>query len=130
MKKYIFTENQIKKIIDSQVNEQYGYDGSEGDVEFFQRALNKYFKVKNIRAIWDGFNFKINPKGSLIQIAVDGAWGDKSSSALAIFQERERLKNIDGIVGCESVTKLHDLGYLSYDIGTGLLNFLGLPPCH
>lgn len=130
MKKYIFTENQIKKIIDSQVNEQYGYDGSEGDVEFFQRALNKYFKAKNIRAIWDGFNFKINPKGSLIQIAVDGAWGDKSSSALAIFQERERLKNIDGIVGCESVTKLHDLGYLSYDIGTGLLNFLGLPPCH
>ena len=130
MKKYIFTESQIKKIINNQVDEQYGYDGSEGDVEFFQRALNKYFKTKNIRAIWDGFNFKINPKGSLIQIAVDGAWGDKSSSALGIFQEREHLKNIDGIVGCESVTKLHDLGYLSYDIGTGLLNFLGLPPCH
>jgi hypothetical protein len=130
MKKYIFTESQIKKIINNQVNEQYGHDGSAGDVEVFQFSLNKYFKAKNIRAIWDGSSFNINPKGPLVQIAQDGAWGQKSSSALKIFQEREHLKDIDGIVGCESITKLHNLNYLTYDIMTGLLNFLGLPPCH
>ena len=129
MKKYIFTESQIKKIINSQVNEQYGHDGSSGDVEVFQYSLNKYFKAKNIRGVWDGYSFKINPKGPIIQIANDGAWGDKSASALAIFQEREHLRNVDGIVGCESITKLHDLGYLTYDLLTGLLSFFGLKPC-
>ena len=64
MKKYIFTESQIKKIINNQVNEQYGHDGSAGDVEVFQYSLNKYFKAKNIRGLWDGFSFKLNPAAS------------------------------------------------------------------
>jgi broad specificity phosphatase PhoE len=49
MKKYIFTESQIKKIIKSQVNEQYGDTDSPEDMHYVQLALNKYFKSKNIQ---------------------------------------------------------------------------------
>ena len=63
MKKYIFTETQIKKIIDSQLNEQYGDTDSPEDMHYVQMALNKYFKAKNIRGVWDGgYDFKFKPQ--------------------------------------------------------------------
>ena len=69
MKKYIFTETQIKKIIDSQLNEQYGDTDSPEDMHYVQMALNKYFKAKNIRGVWDGtYDFKLNPKAPVIVI--------------------------------------------------------------
>lgn len=128
MKKYIFTESQIKKIIDSQLNEQYGDTDSPEDMHHVQQALNKYFKTKNIRGVWDGmYDFKLNPKAPIIVINADGAWGDKSKGALAIFQRNNGLDD-DGIVGCKTTKKLIQLGFLSRDLWGKLMDLFGWGP--
>ena len=128
MKKYIFTESQIKKIIDNQVNEQYGDTDSPEDMHHIQDALNKYFKSKNIRGTWDGSSeFKLNPKDSVIVIRADGAWGDKSKSALSIFQRNNGLDD-DGMVGCKSAKKLIQLGYMGRDLLGKLRDMFGWGP--
>ena len=99
MKKYIFTESQIKKIIDNQLTEQYGDTDTPEDMHYVQLALNKYLQSKNIRGVWDGtYDFKLDPKAPIIVINADGAWGDKSKAALAIFQKNNGL-DVDGMVG-------------------------------
>ena len=128
MKKYIFTETQIKKIIDSQLNEQYGDTDMPEDMHYVQLALNKYFKTKNIRGVWDGsYDFKLDPKAPIIVINADGAWGDKSKAALSIFQRNNGLDD-DGMVGCKSAKKLIQLGYMSRDLWGKLMDFFGWGP--
>jgi hypothetical protein len=128
MKKYIFTETQIKKIIDSQLNEQYGDTDSPEDMHYVQMALNKYFKAKNIRGVWNGgYDFKLDPKAPVILINADGAWGDKSKAALSIFQRNNDLED-DGMVGCKSAKKLIQQGYLGRDLWGKLMDFFGWGP--
>lgn len=105
MKKYIFTESQVKKVIDHLVNEQYGGTDSPEDMHHVQGALNRYFKSKNIRGTWSDENedFTLNPKSPIIVISEDGAWGVKSKAALSIFQRNNGLKE-DGLVGCCSTS--------------------------
>jgi peptidoglycan hydrolase-like protein with peptidoglycan-binding domain len=128
MKKYIFTESQIKKIIDNQLTEQYGDTDTPEDMHYVQLALNKYLQSKNIRGVWDGtYDFKLNPKAPIIVINADGAWGDKSKAALAIFQKNNGLE-VDGIVGCKSTKKLIQQGYLGRDLCGKLMDFFGWGP--
>ena len=80
MKKYIFTESQIKKIIDNQLTEQYGDTDTPEDMHYVQLALNKYLQSKNIRGVWDGtYDFKLNPK-----ILINGTSGSIGSAALQL----------------------------------------------
>ena len=128
MKKYIFTENQIKKIIDNQLTEQYGDTDTPEDMHYVQLALNKYLQSKNIRGVWDGtYDFKLDPKAPIIVINADGAWGDKSKAALAIFQKNNGL-DVDGMVGCKSTKKLIQQGYLGRDLWGKLMDFFGWGP--
>ena len=128
MKKYIFTESQIKKIIDNQLTEQYGDTDTPEDMHYVQLALNKYLQSKNIRGVWDGtYDFKLNPKAPIIVINADGAWGDKSKAALAIFQKNNGL-DVDGMVGCKSTKKLIQQGYLGRDLWGKLMDFFGWGP--
>jgi hypothetical protein len=128
MKKYIFTESQIKKIIDNQLTEQYGDTDTPEDMHYVQLALNKYLQSKNIRGVWDGtYDFKLNPKAPIIVINADGAWGDKSKAALAIFQKNNGLE-VDGMVGCKSTKKLIQQGYLGRDLWGKLMDFFGWGP--
>ena len=128
MKKYIFTESQIKTIIKTQVNEQYGDTDSPEDIHYIQLALNKYFQSKNIRGSWDGtYSFKLNPKAPIIVINADGAWGDKSKAALSIFQKNNGLDD-DGMVGCKSAKKLIQLGYMDRDLWGKLMYVFGWGP--
>jgi hypothetical protein len=128
MKKYIFTESQIKKIIDNQVNEQYGDTDSPEDMHYIQLALNKFFQAKNIRGTWDNlYDFKLNPKAPIIVINADGAWGDKSKAALSIFQKMNGLEE-DGMVGCKSAKKLIQLGYMGRDLWGKLMDAFGWGP--
>jgi murein L,D-transpeptidase YcbB/YkuD len=128
MKKYILTESQVKRVIDQLISEQYGDTDSPEDMHHVQVALNKYFKAKNIRGVWDNmYNFKLDPKAPVIVINADGAWGDKSKAALSIFQKHHGL-DIDGMVGCKSVKKLIQQGYLSRDLWGILMDALGLGP--
>lgn len=127
MKKYIFTESQIKMVIDNQINEQFGGTDSPEDMHYVQIALNKYFKAKNIRGVWVDYDFKLNPKAPIIMIDADGAWGDKSKAALAIFQKNNGLKD-DGMVGCCTTNKLVKLGYLGRDLFDSFLSLFGWEP--
>ena len=127
MKKYIFTESQIKRIIDNQINEQFGGTDSPEDMSYVQAALNSYFKAKNIRGTWKDYSFQLSPSAPIIVIRSDGAWGDKSKAALAIFQKNNGL-NDDGMVGCCSTTKLVKLGYLSRDLMDKFFSLFGWEP--
>jgi len=124
MKKYILTESQVKKVIDHLIKEQYSFTDMPEDMHRVQNALNKYFKAKNIRGIWDKGNFVLNPKAPIINITADGAWGEKSSAALAIFQRNNNLKE-DGMVGCCSASKLIKLGYMGHDLWGKFLSIFG-----
>jgi hypothetical protein len=111
MKKYIFTESQVKTVIDQLVSEQYSGTDMPEDMWLVQRALNKYFKDKNIRGTWSNGDFVLNSKAPIIEICTDGAWGEKSKSALSIFQKNNGLEE-DGFVGCCSTNKMVKMGYL------------------
>lgn len=127
MKKYIFTESQIKKIIDNQIKEQYGGTDSPEDMHYVQMALNDYFKAKNIRGVWKDYTWVLNPKAPVIVIQADGAWGDKSSEALRIFQRNYKLDD-DGMVGCKSTKELIKQGYLGRDLWGKLMDAFGWGP--
>ena len=127
MKKYIFTESQIKMVIDNQINEQYSGTDMPEDMLLVQRALNKYFKTKNIRGTWVNGDFALNPKAPIIEIGTDGAWGEKSQAALSIFQKNNGLKE-DGYVGCCSTNKLVKMGYLNRDLFDTFLSWFGWEP--
>jgi len=127
MKKYIFTESQLKKVLDHLVNEQYSGTDMPEDMWLVQRALNKYFKDKNIRGTWVGGDFNLNPKAPIIEISTDGAWGEKSQAALSIFQKNNGLK-VDGFVGCCSASTLVKLGYLNRDLFDTFLGWFGWEP--
>jgi peptidoglycan hydrolase-like protein with peptidoglycan-binding domain len=127
MKKYIFTETQVKKIIQSNINEQYGDTDLPEDVHYIQKALNDYFKNKNIRGVWGGSEFKLNPKGNIISIKTDGDSGPQTKSALMIFQKNSGL-NVDGEVGCKTTKELIKQGFLSRDLWGKLMDFFGWGP--
>lgn len=124
MKKYILTESQVKRVLDSLIKEQFSGTDSPADMHLVQKALNKYFKAKNIRGVYKDYQFVLNPKAPIIEIGADGAWGDQSSSALAIFQKNNGLK-ADGMVGCCSTNKLVKLGYLNRDLFDTFLSWFG-----
>ncbi len=127
MKKYIFTESQVKKVIDHLVNEQFSGTDSPEDMHHVQRALNDYFKKKNIRGVYKGYDFVLNPKAPIIEIGADGAWGDKSKAALSIFQRNNGLVD-DGMVGCCSTNLLVKQGYLRRDLFDSFLSLFGWEP--
>ena len=132
MKKYIFTESQVKKILDNVIEEQYANDGSVEDMFWAQKALNRYFKAKNIKGTWKGYedgsgHFELGGN-QLIQIPADGAWGPKSESAAEIFQKQNGL-DADGYMGCCTAKKLIKLGYLDHDLYGKILKFFGSDPC-
>lgn len=127
MKKYIFTEAQVKKVIDHLINEQYSNTDMPEDMFHVQNALNRYFKAKNIRGTWSGSSFKLDPKAPIITIGTDGAWGEKSQEALAIFQKNNGLK-VDGYVGCCSANALVRQGYLKRDLFDTFLSWFGWEP--
>jgi hypothetical protein len=127
MKKYIFTESQVKTVIDQLVSEQYSGTDMPEDMWLVQRALNKYFKDKNIRGIWSNGDFVLNSKAPIIEIGTDGAWGEKSKSALSIFQKNNGLEE-DGFVGCCSTNKMVKMGYLKRDLFDTFLGWFGWEP--
>ena len=127
MKKYILTESQVKRVLDTLIKEQYSGTDMPEDMWLVQRALNQYFKSKNIRGVWDKYEFKLNPKSPIIQIGTDGAWGEKSQKALAIFQKNNGL-NDDGYVGCCSANALVKQGYLKRDLFDTFLSWFGWEP--
>jgi hypothetical protein len=127
MKKYIFTETQIKKVVDRLVNEQYSGTPMPEDMWLVQRALNQYFNTKNIRGVWADGTFKLDPKSPIIRISTDGAWGEKSQEALAIFQRNNGLVD-DGYVGCCSANALVKQGYLKRDLFDTFLSWFGWEP--
>jgi len=124
MKKYILTESQVKRILDTLIKEQFSGTDSPEDMHHVQRALNKYFKAKNIRGTWSSYEFKLNPKAPIIEISTDGAWGDQSTAALSIFQKNNGLKP-DGMVGCCSTNKLVKMGYMNRDLFDSFLSLFG-----
>lgn len=132
MKRYIFTESQIKKIIDSQmndntINEQYGYTDSPKDIYQIQLALNRYFKANNIRGIFVNGKFQENTSASLLQLKPDGVWGNNSKAALIVFQQNNGLSP-DGVLGCKSVRKLVELKHLRRDLWSKILSVFGWDP--
>lgn len=127
MKKYILTESQVKRVVDQLIKEQFSGTDSPEDMHYVQMALNDYFKKKNIRGTWNGYDFALNPKAPIIQIGADGAWGDKSSSALAIYQKNNGLE-ADGMVGCCSTNMLVRQGYLRRDLFDSFLKLFGWEP--
>jgi hypothetical protein len=127
MKKYIFTESQVKTVIDQLVSEQYSGTDMPEDMWLVQRALNKYFKDKNIRGTWSNGDFVLNSKAPIIEIGTDGAWGEKSKSALSIFQKNNGLEE-DGFVGCCSTNKMVKMGYLKRDLFDTFLGWFGWEP--
>jgi hypothetical protein len=127
MKKYILTESQVKRVLDALIKEQFSGTDSPEDMHHVQMALNRYFKAKNIRGVWSSYDFKLNPKAPIIVIDADGAWGDQSSAALAIFQKNNGLK-ADGMVGCCSTNKLVKMGYLGRDLFDSFLGLFGWEP--
>jgi|GEM_PF-6965673 DNA-binding protein Fis len=127
MKKYILTESQVKRVIDHLISEQFSGTDSPEDMHHVQRALNDYFKKKNIRGVYKGYDFVLNPKSPIIQISADGAWGDQSSAALAIYQKNNGLV-ADGKVGCCSTNLLVKQGYLRRDLFDSFLSLFGWEP--
>lgn len=127
MKKYVLTESQVKRVIDQLISEQFSGTDSPEDMHWVQQALNKYFKAKNIRGVWADYEFKLNPKAPIIMINADGAWQEKSSAALKIFQRNNGLE-VDGMVGCCSTNKLVKMGYLSRDLFDSFLSLFGWEP--
>ena len=111
MKKYIFTESQMKKILDNVIEEQYSNDGSVEDMYWAQVALNKYLKSKGKPSI-----------------PADGAWGPKSEEAAAMFQKEYGL-SADGYMGCCTAKKLIELGFLDHDLWGKIVKFFGGDPC-
>ncbi len=85
MKKYIFTESQIKKIIDTQVNEQ---SPERSFVVRVQRFLNEIFKSDK--------TFK--------QLSLDGKTGPNSQTESAIMKLQSMVKvyPTDGVWGPET----------------------------
>jgi hypothetical protein len=96
-------------------------------MHWIQQALNKYFKAKNIRGVWSDYEFKLSPNAPVIIISADGAWKEKSSAALKIFQKNNGL-NVDGMVGCCSTNKLVRMGYLGRDLFDSFLSLFGWEP--
>ena len=60
-------------------------------------------------------------------ISADGAWQEKSSAALKIFQRNNGLE-VDGMVGCCSTNKLVKMGYLGRDLFDSFLSLFGWEP--
>lgn len=111
MKKYIFTESQIKKILDNVIEEQYSGDNSPEDMYWAQVGLNKWLKSKG------------QP-----MIKADGAWGPRSEEAAYKFQKENGLKP-DGYMGCCTAKKLIELGFLDHDLWGKIIKFFGGDPC-
>lgn len=113
MKKYIFTESQVKKIIDNQIQEQVTAD----------------FNAR--KAIQCFLNKVVKPSPNL---KVDGLLGDNTEKAMEKFQSTKEGIRVDGIWGEETMKTLtpkenkilkqcaSDHG----DIFDKLLHFIGL----
>lgn len=112
MKKYIFTESQIKKVIDQTITEQTAELESKKAIQCF---LNKVLRP--------------SPK-----LNVDGLHGKRTSDAIAEFQGTKDFLNPDGVWGYETSKSMtpqekeifrkcvSDTG----DLGDKIFHFLGM----
>jgi peptidoglycan hydrolase-like protein with peptidoglycan-binding domain len=82
MKKYILSENQIKKIIHDIINEQ-----SE--------------EQKNTKAVQLFLNEKLG-----LNLIVDGIAGEKTKEAIRIYQKSINVYPVDGIWGPETIKEM------------------------
>lgn len=89
MKKYIFTESQVKKILDNVIEEQVL---TEQTSELNAKKAIQCFLNKVV-----GANLKI-----------DGLHGDDTSSAIAKFQRTKRGLRMDGVWGPSTGMSLND----------------------
>jgi hypothetical protein len=112
MKKYIFTESQLKKVLDNQLNEQTAERDAKKAIQCF---LNKVLK----------------PSPNL---TVDGLHGDATSDAIARFQNTKRHIDNDGVWGystAESMTPQEKVIFRKCvsdtgDLGDKIFHFLGI----
>lgn len=112
MKKYIFTESQLKKVIETTITEQTAERDAKKAIQCF---LNKVLKP--------------SPK-----LTVDGLHGEKTADAIAEFQGTKDYIDADGVWGystAQSMTPqekaifrqcVSDTG----DLGDKIFHFLGI----
>ncbi|MDA8940790.1 peptidoglycan-binding protein [bacterium] len=89
MKKYIFTEGQVKKILDNVVEEKLVTEQTS-ELNFkkaVQCFLNKTMGAK---------------------LKVDGLHGDGTRKAIENFQSKKKLYPVDGVWGPNTASKLTD----------------------
>lgn len=96
MKKYIFTENQIKKIIDSQVNENQGPINEQ-----------KYERDK-IKAVQEFLNARLKTLPNFKPLSIDGLTGRNSATEEAImkYQGMIGVYPTDGVWGPDTESKM------------------------
>jgi hypothetical protein len=96
MKKYIFTESQIKKIIDSQINES-------------QQPINEQNYERNkIKAVQEFLNLRLKTIPNFKPLTIDGRTGRNSSTeeAIMMYQGIIRVYPTDGVWGPDTEEKM------------------------
>lgn len=89
MKKYIFTENQVKRILDSVIEEQKTLTEQTDEIngkKAIQCFLNKVL----------GTNLE-----------VDGLHGDSTKAAIGQFQQSKDVVDVDGVWGPQTFKRLN-----------------------
>ena len=89
MKKYIFTESQIKKILDNVVEEQL--------------ITEQTAEINAKKAIQCFLNKVVGSK-----LEIDGLHGDATSEAIAKFQRTKRGLDMDGVWGYSTGSSLNE----------------------
>jgi hypothetical protein len=96
MKKYIFTESQIKKIIDSQLNQN-------------QQPINEQNYERNkIKAVQEFLNLRLKTIPNFKPLTVDGRTGRNSATeeAIIMYQGIIRVYPTDGVWGPDTEEKM------------------------
>jgi hypothetical protein len=89
MKKYIFTENQMKKILDNVVEDHI--------------ITEQTFELNAKKAIQCFLNKVVDAK-----LEVDGLHGDATQEAIAKFQRTKKYIDIDGVWGYSTSNAMTD----------------------
>ena len=89
MKKYIFTESQVKRIMDGVVEEQL--------------ITEQTSELNAKKAIQCFLNKVVGTK-----LTIDGLHGESTESAIMKFQERKKVYPTDGVWGPDTASKLSD----------------------
>ena len=116
MKKYIFTESQVKRIMDGVVEEQ---------------LLTEQTSELNAKKAIQCF---LNKKVIGSKLEVDGLHGDGTKAAISNFQSKKKIYPVDGVWGPDTGNSLSnsekkimkDCSSETGDIIDKFLNWLGL----